>query len=311
MATEKSNIWLVILAFFTLYFVWGTTYLAIRWGVETFPPLLLAGVRFLSAGTLLMGFLLARGVPFPRLIEWRSALIIGSLLLLGGNGLVSIASKELPSSLIALIVATMPLWMQALDWLAFRGPRPTPQAIAGLLLGLVGIALLLDPDGFRTGRLHLPSILLVVWGPLLWAFGSLYSRRAPQAPQLLMATSAQLLMGGGIMLLVGLLLGEANAFDLAAVSTRSWGALAYLIVFGGIFVYPAYVWLLRVVAAPKVATYAYVNPAVAVFVGWWLAGEVITRRTLLASVVIIAAVVLVTTAQIKRPVPVEVEVGVG
>jgi drug/metabolite transporter (DMT)-like permease len=289
---------MIILAFAAVYIIWGTTYLAIRVAVETIPPFLMAGTRFLLAGTLAMIVLRSRGVELPNRVQIRAAAVIGALLLVGGNGLVTWSELEVPSGAAALVVATEPLWVAVLDWLAFGGPRPGLRQAAGLLLGFAGVGLLIGPELLSgTSGVSALSWLAIFLAPLLWAFGSLRSRRAALPVNPFMSTTVQMLSGGALLLLAGLATGEVERLNLAAISGRSLSAMLYLAVFGSIVTLSAYVWLLRNVQASRVATYAYVNPVIAVLLGWLVLAETVTIRTGAAMAIIVLAVVLITAGR--------------
>jgi drug/metabolite transporter (DMT)-like permease len=283
-------------ALLAVYLIWGSTYLAIRFAVETLPPFLMAGVRFVIAGGILYGWRRAAGFPRPDPGQWRAATVVGGLMLLGGNGGVVWAQQWVASGTAALIVASVPLWMVILDWLRPGGRPPGAGVWAGLIVGLAGVALLLD-GGDQHVR-YSAGWLVLVLASISWAVGSLYSRTA-RLPAPLLATGMQMLAGGALLLLAGVLTGELRGLDPAAFSTRSVLALLYLIVFGALIGYSAYVWLLRVTTPALASTYAYVNPAVAVFLGWLLAGETLTTRVVLASVVIVGAVALITRVRVR------------
>lgn len=292
------------LAFAAIYLIWGSTYLAIRFAIETLPPFLMAGVRFLIAGTILYSWVRLRGATKPAPIHWRSAVIIGGLLLMGGNGGVVWAEQHVPSSIAALLIAAVPLWMVLLDWLRPRGTRPALSTIVGLLLGFGGVALLVGQghsDGTTTPVDPLGAAVLIC-AALAWAIGSLYARGAPLPRSQLLTAAMEMLAGGLILTLAGLASGEWARLDIASVSLLSLLALAYLILFGAIIGFSAYVWLLQVTTPARVSTYAYVNPTVAFILGWLLAGEEITPRTLLAGAIIVASVVIIITRGIRaRP----------
>lgn len=294
----------VLIAFAIVYFVWGSTYLGIAIAIETLPPFLMAALRFLSAGTLLFVGSLARGAALPRAIEWRSALIVGVLLLVTGNGLLTWAEQYVASGVAALIVATVPIWMVLLDALwPGRKPagrmqadraHPTPALIAGLALGTVGIVVLIGPGELGGARVHVVGALVILVAAFSWAVGSLYSRGAPQTPSTLLNVGMQMLLGGAVLLAWGLAIGER--IDPATVSARSWWALVYLALLGGVVSYSAYVWLLKVASPAKVATYAYVNPVVAVMLGWALGGEALNPRVFASMAAVVTAVVLITVS---------------
>lgn len=294
--------WLVLAAFAAVYLIWGSTYLAIRFALETMPPFGLAAVRFLIAGGLLYAWSRWRGAPRPSLIEWRSAAIIGGFMLLGGNGLVVWAEQTVPSGIAALIVTTVPLFMVALDWLL--GNRPAPAVIVGLVAGFGGVAVLIGPSNLvgaagagANGGLpfHFIGVIALLLASFLWSIGSLYAKRAPLPKAPLLGIGMEMFAGGLWLIAVSMARGES--VELSAVSLRSAGALAYLTFVGAIIGFTAYVWLLGVASTAKVSTYAFVNPVVAVALGWWLAGEELTARTLVAAAIIVAGVVLITAAR--------------
>lgn len=287
----------VALGLATVYLVWGSTYLAIRFAVVTIPPFLMAGTRFVVAGGILYGWRRATGFPRPTAAQWRAAAVVGGLMLMVGNGGVTWAEQWVESGTTALMVASVPLWMVLLDWARPGGSPPAPSVWAGIVVGLLGVALLfggpdLDP------RHALGWVALVV-ASIAWAGGSLYSRSAV-LPAPLLATGMQMLAGGGMLLLVGVATGELEALDPTAVTLKSVVSLGYLVVAGSLLGYSAYVWLLRVTTPAVASTYAFVNPVVAVFLGWLLAGERITLRIILASAVIVSGVALITAIRARR-----------
>ena len=291
----------VALAFAAVYVVWGSTYLAIRFGVQTIPPFIMAGTRFLVAGLLLYGYARLRGAPRPSMREWRSAGVVGLLLLFVANGGVTWAEQRVPSGIAALLAATVPLWIAVMDWGIHGGARPRPGVIIGLVLGLAGVVILIGPDQLLgDSRLDMAGIGVLMIASVSWATGSLYSRSAVLPSSPLLATSMEMLSGAAALFLLAGLSGEFRGFDPSAVSTRSWLSVGYLSVFGSIIGFSAYVWLLRVAHASRVATYAYVNPVIAIFLGWSLAGEAFTFQMLIAAAVIIFAVVLIITSQSKK-----------
>jgi drug/metabolite transporter (DMT)-like permease len=288
----------VFAAFAAIYIIWGSTYLAIFYAIETLPPFLMAASRFLVAGGLLFAWSAVRAPRWPNASEWKAAAIVGGLLLLGGNGAVVWAEQYVASGIVALLIAVTPAWMVLLHWLWHGSAKPGPRTVAGLALGFGGMALLVGPSALQgAGTLHLGGALVVMAGSLSWAVGSIYSRRAPNPPGALYATGMQMLAGGALLLVAGVITGEPSRFDPAGVSARSVLALLYLVVFGAIVGYSAYVWLLRHVHPGRVSTYAYVNPVVAVLLGWAIAGEPFTPRTAVAAAVIIGGVALITLDQ--------------
>jgi drug/metabolite transporter (DMT)-like permease len=291
----------ILLAFAAVYVLWGSTYLAIRFGVETLPPFLMAGTRHLTAGLLLYGWLRLRGFPRPEPRHWKNAILIGGLLLLGGNGLVTWAELRVPSGLAALIVSSVPIWMAILEGLQSRR-RPRAAVVAGLLLGIGGIALLVVPGRFGgNGHVDALGAAALLTAALCWSCGSLLARRAALPSSILTATAMQMIGGGTLLWIAGLLFGEGARLNLSAVSAKSALSLAYLVVFGSLVGFSAYVWLLKVSTPARVSTYAYVNPIVAVLLGAALAGEPVTLRVMLSALVIIGAVALIIAARSRPP----------
>jgi len=292
--TKTPSPWSVLTALIAVYLIWGSTYLAIRWAVETIPPFLMAGTRFFIAGALLYAWMRLRGVPKPEPLHWVSATIVGGCLLVGGNGgVVWVEKGGFPSGLTALMIATVPLWMALLQRL--RGVRMGGGVAVGLLLGFVGIILLIGPGELSIGsRVDPIGATVLIGASLSWAVGSLYSRRARLPESALLATAMEMLTGGALLILTGLALGEHGAVRLSAISPQSFFSYLYLILFGSLVGFTAYIWLLRVTTPVLVSTYAYVNPVVAVLLGATLADETITIRTLLAAVVILIAVALIS-----------------
>jgi len=293
----------VAIALLIVYVVWGSTYLAIAVMIETLPPLLSAGVRYAVAGLLMLGALAAQArfrrgrepAERPTAIHWRSAFIIGSLLLLGGNGAVVLAELFIPSGIAAVLVATMPIWLAVFDALLSRR-RPSGLVIGGLIAGIVGVAILLAPvEGIED--LDPLGIGLVIGATISWAAGSLYARRAPLPSSQLLGTGMEMLAGGIVLFAAGSLIGEIGRTNVESFSIRSLVAVAYLTVFGSIIAFTAYTWLLANVPVSTVGTYAYVNPIVAVALGAVILSEPITPRTLIATAIIIGAVVAMVSGR--------------
>jgi drug/metabolite transporter (DMT)-like permease len=288
---------LLLLAFAAVYLVWGSTYLAIRIGVESFPPLLLAGSRHLVAGLILYPLLRWKTGIRPTATHWRTAIVTGFLLLFIGNGGVSWAELTVPSGITALLVATVSLWLVLLDWLRPGGTRPVLRVVVGLFLGFGGLVLLVGPANLGgSGRVNPVGAGVLVFASLSWACGSLYSKHGAMPGSPILGVAMQSLSGGTILWIAGLLNGEFHSLHFAAISLRSWLALVYLIVFGSGIGLTAYVYILNKSTAARVATYAFVNPVIALFLGWLILGETISLRTMLAAAVILTAVVLVITA---------------
>jgi drug/metabolite transporter (DMT)-like permease len=292
-SAPKPSTLAVVAAFAAVYVLWGSTYLGIRFSMETLPPFFTQGVRFLLAGAVLYAWARARGEATPTRREWGGATLTGALLFVGGSGGVVWAERYLPSGVAALVVATEPISFVLLEAMR-RRRRPHGVVLAGLALGSAGLLVLVGPGTIFGGeRFHLGACLVLVAGTFAWALGSLFSRgsRLPATP--LMATAATLVTGGSLLALVGVFAGELGAFDPSAVSTRSIVATVYLFIFGSIVAFSAYLWLLRVSTPSRVSTYAYVNPIIAVFLGWLLADETMTGRVIVAAVIIVGAVALI------------------
>jgi drug/metabolite transporter (DMT)-like permease len=289
----------LLTAFAAVYVIWGSTYLGIRIAIETLPPLLMAGARYIIAGAILLLWSRLRerdGGPSAR--DWLTGLVSGALLLLGGNGAVVWAEQRVPSGIAALLVAIVPLWMVLLDWLRPGGRRPAWLVFVGLGLGLVGLGLLVGVEALQGGgAIDTLGAGVLMLGSLSWAVGSLYTQRAPRPSSPNRGSGTQMFAGGLCLLVVALVTGEGAQLDLAHVSTRSLLAFGYLVTFGSLIGFTAYVYLLAHTTAAKAATYAYVNPVVAVLLGWAFANEPVTPRTLVAAAVILAGVAIITVAR--------------
>src|SRR5437868_4072393 len=304
----------VIIAFAALYLIWGSTYLGIRFSIETIPPFLMAGARFVLAGMIMyavawsQGSLLRRsgcsqGIGESNWRNWRTSLIIGACLLLGGNGGVTISEKYIESGLAALIVAIVPIYIVLLGWATGMAPRPTPIMWMGLAGGFLGVGILFGPGlhfHFVAGRNPAIGISILLVTSFIWSAGSLYSRVAKHAASPFLTAAQQMICGGILLLVAGIITGELPRFHPGSVSLLSLGSFIYLVLIGAVVGYTAYIWLLRHCDPAKVATYAYVNPIVAVLLGTAFAGETLTVRTLIAAALIIGSVALVITAQQLR-----------
>lgn len=269
--------------------------MGIRFAIETIPPFLMAGVRFVIAGGILYAFVMLRGARAPSRRQWVSASIIGALLLLGGNGAVVWAELRVPSGLVALLVATEPLCVVLIDWARPRGRRPRPGELIGLMLGFTGVVILVSPAELVGGGLQIDSLgaVVVLFAAVSWALGSIYSRHAPAHESAFLMTGMKMLTGGFLLLLAGTAAGEWSRLDVGAISARSWFALAYLIIFGALIAFTAYIWLLKNTTLARASTYAYVNPIVAVLLGWLLVSEPMNSRVVAAAAVIVAGAVIV------------------
>jgi len=293
----------IVIGFTAIYLIWGSTYLAIRLGVETIPPFLLAGTRFLTGGFLLYGFMRLRGVEHPSPSHWLPASIIGLLMAAGGTGLVTWAETMVPSGLTALLIAMVPMWIVLADWSSPRRTRPTPLVIVGLFLGFAGITLLINPtDIGGPGEINKVGALVIVIATISCAIGSIYSRHAHQPRSKVLAVGMQMITGGAGLMLASVLSGETATFDLHAVSLVSWLSLGYLAFIGSI-AYVTYLWLLSVTNAAKAATYAFVNPVIALALGSLVAGETMNSWTLACAVMVIIAVILIITGKARTPEP--------
>jgi drug/metabolite transporter (DMT)-like permease len=301
--------WQVFVAFAAVYLIWGSTYLAIRYAVESIPPFLMAGTRSLAAGLILYAFARARGAVAPTFLHWRNAAIAGVLLLTIGNGGVTWAELVIPSSVTALLVALVPLWMVLLDWLRPKGNRPRPLVFAGLAVGFLGVALLGRGNVHGSGSAHVWAVTALMAASICWAIGSLFSRQSQKPASPLLSIAMQMISGGGALLILALLRGELATFSLSHVTPSSIGAWLYLTLVGSLVGFTAYVWLLQVSTPARVSTYAYVNPLIAVLLGCTIGHESASRELFVAGALIIAAVVLIVSskgsgAPNKRNVPV-------
>ncbi|WP_303309973.1 drug/metabolite exporter YedA [Hymenobacter sp. BT730] len=297
----------LLLAFAALYIIWGSTYLGIRFAIDSIPPLLMAGTRYALAGALLYSFMRLRGAPAPTAKGWLHAIVIGVCLLGFGNGGVTLGEQYIPSGLAALLVATVPMFLALLGWLSGVSAKPTAWVTLGLGCGLAGVYLLARTPG--ASHVALPGhesigIICVLTAALVWSIGSLYSKKKQPASSPFVSGGMQMLCGGLAMIMVGLLRGEASGFQVAAVTTKSWIAYVYLVTFGSIVAFTAYIWLLRHVEPALAGTYAFVNPVVAVLLGWGFAGETLNAQMLGGAALIVVAVVLVVLGgRRKAPVP--------
>lgn len=293
--TTQSN-WdpKLILAFAMIYIVWGSTYLAIAFAVQTIPPFLAIGSRFLTAGVLLFGFMRIRGVPMPPKERLINGGIIGFLTLGLGTGLVAWAEQFIDSGFAALIITAVPLWFVLFDWLMLKGGAPTRPVIIGLILGFIGISLLTGPELVSgVQNTNALAVLLVIIATLSWSAGSLRSKMIRMPENLFMSSAVQMTFGGLMVTLIGLTLGEGSGLSITQISSTSFWAWMYLVVFGSFGAFSAYVWLLGNAPPKQISSYAFVNPVVAVFLGWWLADELVNARILTACVIMVSAVALI------------------
>lgn len=298
---QNRNLILLIAAFAAVYIFWGSTYLAIKYAIETLPPFLMAGARFVFAGAVLMIWArFSKDYERPKAAHWKTSFIVGTLLLLGGNGGVVFAEHHISSSLAALLIATEPFWIVLLSWLWLKGARPNLKAVLGIATGFFGVWLLINGQATSSASalgdsMQLFGTIAVIAAAFSWALGSIYGLRAPVPKSSLLTAGMQMFSGGLVLLFVSLIAGEWSNFNAAAVSANSWFGLIYLVIFGSLFGFTAYSWLLKNAQPALVSTYAYVNPIIAVFLGWLIAGESFSGQMLLGAGVIVGSVVLITS----------------
>jgi drug/metabolite transporter (DMT)-like permease len=301
LGVNRSQRMAFVVAFTAVCLIWGSTYLGVRFAIETLPPLLMAGVRFSLAGVIVFVWarLSERSVPMPTFAQYRAAAIVGALLVACCNGLFTLAMGRVPSSIGALTATSLPIWMVLLDWLRPRGVRPATGVLIGVGMGFAGIIMLVQPwNAFRhsqdtSGHIDTIGLVMMLLGTIGWAFGSIYARQVqlPRSPR--MNTAVQLLAGGAILLVLALLTGEPARLHIETVSAKSLAAFFYLVFFGSIAAFTAYAWLLRNVSAALASSYTYVNPIVALTLGATLGGEQITTIMIVAMVIIMAAVAII------------------
>ena len=300
--THTTNRLKLLSAFAAIYFIWGSTYLAIVFAIDSMPPLLMLGARFGVAGTIVYAWARARGIATPSAEEWKNAAVVGTLTLGVGTGSVAWAEQWVPSGVAALLVTTVPIWMVLLDWKWKRGQAPSRPVWWGLAIGAAGIVFLVNPAEVALGDAGvLVGSAVILLASMMFSVGAILGRDLTLPARPLMSTAAQMLTGGGALWIAGLLRGEAATVQVAEITTASWLALAYLMVFGSIIAYGSFVWLMKNADPAKVSTYAYVNPVVAVFLGWWLGGEVLDMRVLVAVVLLLSAVILISRFAGARP----------
>src|SRR5271157_1475375 len=300
-ATSQPRAWKVLLAFAIIYFVWGSTFLAIRVGVREVPPFLLAGMRFLVAGVVLYGWMRAKGTPSPTLREWRAASLVAFLIFVGDYGLLFWAEKRVPSGIAAVMMATIPAFMTISEILILRTQRLTARLAIALLVGLGGVAVLVSHTmNFGEAPIDTAGACALVVAAMSWSVAAALTRRLPLPSAKVMSSGSQMLAGGVLLAMTAALLGEFRGFHVQAVSRVAWLALLYLIVAGSIIAFTAYVWLIHHESPTKVGTYAYVNPVVAVLLGYFLGGETIGARTLLGTLFVLVSVVVITTTRTKK-----------
>jgi drug/metabolite transporter (DMT)-like permease len=296
-AVSHPRAWKVLLAFAVIYFVWGSTYLAIRVGVREIPPFLMAGMRFLVAGIVLYAWMRARGTPSPTAREWSGATLLAVLIFVFDYGLLFWAERRVPSGIAAVMLATIPVFMTLSEIWIIKTQRLTPRLGASLITGIAGVAVLVNRSGsFGDTPIDIVGACALIVAAISWSLASALTRKVPLPSAKTMSSGIQMLAGGVLLTLAATLLGEFRGFRMQAVSARAWLALAYLIVAGSIVAFTAYVWLIHHQSPTKVGTYAYVNPVVAILVGYFLGGEAIGGRTIVGSALVLLSVIGITTS---------------
>ena len=296
--------WKTLLAFGIIYFVWGSTFLFIRIGVHQLPPLLFAALRFLPAGLVLYGWMLAQGERAPTLRHWTSATLLALLIFVGDYGLLFWAEQHVPSGIAAVMLATIPLFMALSEIILLRTQKLTIRLAVALLIGIGGVAVLMSRSLMLGGApIDRRGASALILASLSWSFASVLSRRLPLPSSKVMSAGAQMLAGGILLTIAAAAFGEFRGFHPAAISARAWFALVYLIVFGSLIGFTAYVWLLHHESPTKVGTYAYVNPVVAVLLGYFFGGEALGMRTVLGTFFVLVSVLVITTTPARKILP--------
>lgn len=296
MASQKNK-WLILIAFFCVYVFWGGTYLGMKFALVSFPPFIMAGIRHTTAGLILSTIAFIKKESFPTKKEILNAALVGALLLLGGNGLVAYAEMRVPSSIASLIIASVPLWISGLNWVGGDKKKPSTLEFVGLFLGFTGILVLAFQGSNTSMNIDVIGIALLLIASFSWSVGSLYSKRSEMPKSSFFNVSFQMLVGGTLLLIFSTLLGEYKLFNPSNITTQSILAMFYLIVFGSIIAYSAYIWLFKNVNPTLASTNAFVNPVVALILGWSLANEVLSPQAIIASILIIGAVVILTLSK--------------
>lgn len=295
--TSNKTKWLIPLAFLSVYIFWGGTYLGMKFALESFPPFIMAGIRHLTAGLILTSVAWLKKESFPSKKEMINAGLVGMMLLLGGNGLVAYAEIRVPSSIASLIIASVPLWISGLNWISGDKRKPSLLEMFGLFLGFSGIMVLAFQGSNSTTNIDMIGIGLLLIASFSWSMGSLYSKRSEMPKSSFYSVSFQMLTGGTLLLIFSTLLGEYRSLDISQITNQSLLAMGYLILFGSIIAYSAYIWLFKNVNPTLASTYAFVNPVVALILGWSLANEVLSTQGLIASILIIGAVIIITLSK--------------
>jgi drug/metabolite transporter (DMT)-like permease len=301
-AAVRPPAWKTMLAFAIIYFVWGSTFLAIRVGVHEVPPLLYAAMRFFTAGAVLFAWMRLKGTPSPKLREWASASLLAVCIFVLDYGLLFWAEKRVPSGIAAVMLATIPVFMALSEIIFLRTQRLTFRLALALLIGIVGVLILVSRSlSLGEAAIDPRGALALVIAAISWSVASALTRKLPLPDSKVMSSGSQMLVGGILLALAAAILGEFRGFHIETVSRRAWFALAYLIVAGSIVGFTAYVWLIHHESPTKVGTYAYVNPVVAVIIGYFLGGEAVGPRTLLGTLLVLVSVIVITTTRAKKP----------
>ncbi len=294
---EEKKLYLIIPAFAAIYFIWGSTYLGVKWAIESIPPLTMAGLRSLAAGLILFLFVFRQLKTNPlKVVHIKSSLIVGFFNFTIAHGIFAWAMMTVPSGLAALVSATLPIWMVLLDWLWKKNYKPTGKALFGLILGFFGMAMLIGPariTDYSDGSILL--IIIMFLAPVSWATGSVYSKTAQLHSSVWISSSLQMILGGGMLFLVSVCIEGTGAVDFSGISLKSILAVFYLVFVGSILAYTTYIWLLNKVSIAKVSTYTYANAIIGMFLGWLLGNEHFTLRTILSAVIIISAIVIIVS----------------
>jgi drug/metabolite transporter (DMT)-like permease len=301
-AAVRPPAWKTMLAFAIIYFVWGSTFLAIRVGVHEVPPLLYAAMRFFTAGAVLFAWMRLKGTPSPKLREWASASLLAVCIFVLDYGLLFWAEKRVPSGIAAVMLATIPVFMALSEIIFLRTQRLTFRLALALLIGIVGVLILVSRSlSLGEAAIDPRGALALVIAAISWSVASALTRKLPLPDSKVMSSGSQMLVGGILLALAAAILGEFRGFHIETVSRGAWFALAYLIVAGSIVGFTAYVWLIHHESPTKVGTYAYVNPVVAVIIGYFLGGEAVGPRTLLGTLLVLVSVIVITTTHAKKP----------
>lgn len=291
-----------VVAFAAIYLIWGSTYLGIRVAVHTIPPFTMAAARFFCAGLLLLIVMRSQKAAWPTARQWRDNAVIGTFLLLGGNGLVGWAEQTVPSGITALVIGVQPVFMVLTEWAWPGGLRPNRMVMVGMALGFIGVTWLAAPwEQGSSQPLNISGLIAILSACAFWAFGSIYSRHARPAAAPFMGSAVQMLCGSASLGVAALVRGEFQMLHVSRITPQSWWAFIYLVLIGSLVGYSTFVWLMKHSTPARVSTYAYVNPVVAVILGYFLLDEPISDRTLLGALIIVAAVIIVTTQKSKRP----------